>query len=65
MTTNILIESAVTRLSEQFPRVPVRVIEETVALCQTHLSEMPAGALPELVERLAYTRLSETVRSEN
>lgn len=60
--TNTLIELTVTRLSVQFPRIPAEVIEETVAMCRDDLSGTPPEALPELVERLAYWRLSEGAR---
>jgi hypothetical protein len=62
---NTLIESTVARLSVQFPRIPAEVIEETVGLCRDDLSGTPPEALPELVERLAYWRLSEASRGDS
>lgn len=49
----------------QFPRIPAEVIEETVEMCRSDLSGTPPGALPELVERLAYWRLSQGARSDS
>jgi hypothetical protein len=63
--TNTLIESTVTRLSVQFPLLPAEVIEETVAMCCADLSGTPPEALPELVERLAFWRLSEGSRTDS
>ncbi|SDC58772.1 hypothetical protein SAMN05660690_2024 [Geodermatophilus telluris] len=55
------VELAVARLVDEFrPRVRPQVVGTVVRSCRRDLSGVPATALPELVERLARTRL-ETV----
>ena len=55
------VERAVARLVDEFrPRVRPQVVGTVVRSCRRDLSGVPATALPELVERLARTRL-ETV----
>ena len=56
------LESLVARLVDEFrPRVRPQVVGSVVRSCRQDLSGVPATALPELVERLARTRL-ESVR---
>ena len=50
------VEAAVARLVEEF-RLRPQVVGSVVASCRRDLSGVPATALPELVERLARTRL--------
>lgn len=56
------VDLAVARLAEEFsdrlrPQLIVRVVRD----CRRDLGGSPAGALPELVERLARHRLQESV----
>jgi hypothetical protein len=49
---------AIARLGEEFSgRVPRGVVARVVRTCRADLSGVPAGAVPELVERLARQRL--------
>ncbi|MGX5657205.1 hypothetical protein ACWKWC_20695 [Geodermatophilus nigrescens] len=50
------VEEAVARLVAEF-RMRPQVVGTVVASCRRDLSGVPATALPELVERLARTRL--------
>jgi hypothetical protein len=50
------VEEAVARLVDEF-RLRPQVVGSVVASCRRDLSGVPATALPELVERLARTRL--------
>jgi hypothetical protein len=59
------VDQAVVRLAEEFsqrvgPQLVVRVVRD----CRRDLGGSPVGALPELVERLARIRLSESIASE-
>ncbi len=52
------VDEAVARLVEEFrPRVRPQVVGTVVASCRRDLSGVPVTALPEMVERLARTRL--------
>jgi hypothetical protein len=56
------VDQAVVRLAEEFssrvgPHLVVRVVRD----CRRDLGGSPVGALPELVERLARIRLSESI----
>jgi hypothetical protein len=56
------VDDAVVRLAEEFsdrlgPHLIVRVVRD----CRRDLGGSPVGALPELVERLARIRLSESI----
>ena len=56
------VDSAVARLAAEFadqlrPQVIVKVVRD----CRRDLGGSPVGALPELVERLARIRLSESI----
>jgi hypothetical protein len=56
------VDDAVARLAEEFaPRVRRQLIVRVVRDCRRDLGGSPAGALPELVERLARIRLSESI----
>lgn len=57
-------ETCVRRLAELHGDLPLGDIIEVVTQCQRELvGEVPAAALPELVERLARVRLEDDVRS--
>jgi hypothetical protein len=49
--------SAMSRLSQEFPKVGLRSISVVVRTAREELRGSPDGALPELVERLARQRL--------
>jgi len=49
--------SAMSRLSQEFPYIGLRIISVIVRTCREELRGSPDGALPELVERLARHRL--------
>ncbi|MCE0764438.1 hypothetical protein LWC35_16205 [Pseudonocardia kujensis] len=52
------VSPAVARLAREFAgRVPHRVVARVVRECRADLSGVPAGAVPELLERLARQRL--------
>ncbi|MBM7807812.1 hypothetical protein JOD57_003649 [Geodermatophilus bullaregiensis] len=52
------VDLAVARLVDEFrPRLRPQVVGSVVRSCRRDLSGVPATALPELVERLARTRL--------
>ncbi len=52
------VDQAVARLVEEFrPRLRPQVVGTVVASCRRDLSGVPVTALPEMVERLARTRL--------
>ncbi len=52
------VEQAVTRLVDEFgTRLRPQVVSMVVRSCRRDLSGVPATALPEMVERLARTRL--------
>lgn len=51
------VRSAIPRLTQEFPHVGRRSIRLVVHTCREELRGSPAGALPELVERLARQRL--------
>ncbi|MEX5717985.1 hypothetical protein [Geodermatophilus maliterrae] len=52
------VDLAVARLVDEFrPRLRPQVVGNVVRSCRRDLSGVPATALPELVERLARTRL--------
>ncbi|WP_433507343.1 hypothetical protein ACQP04_13255 [Pseudonocardia halophobica] len=52
------VTSAVARLAIEFSgRVPHGVVAQVVRACRADLSGVPAGAVPELLERLARQRL--------
>ncbi|MGY1693745.1 MULTISPECIES: three-helix bundle dimerization domain-containing protein [unclassified Geodermatophilus] len=56
--TDTSVDEAVARLVEEFrPRLRPQVIGTVVASCRRDLSGVPVTALPEMVERLARTRL--------
>jgi hypothetical protein len=56
------VDSAVARLAEEFAdQVRPQVIIKVVRDCRRDLGGSPVGALPELVERLARIRLSQSV----
>ena len=53
------IDSAVRRLADEFrDRVGAQYVRRIVQLAHADLSGVPAGAVPELVERLARHRLT-------
>lgn len=59
---DLSVDLAVERLAEEFshqvgPQLIVRVVRD----CRRDLGGSPVGALPELVERLARIRLSESI----
>ena len=57
-TSDPSVDGAVARLAEEFGhRLPTSVVRRVVWDCRQDLSGSPAGALPELVERLARHRL--------
>ena len=52
------VEQAVTRLVDEFgTRLRPQIVGNVVRSCRRDLSGVPATALPEMVERLARTRL--------
>ncbi|MGY1729976.1 three-helix bundle dimerization domain-containing protein [Geodermatophilus sp. SYSU D01045] len=52
------VEQAVTRLVDEFgTRLRPQVVGNVVRMCRQDLSGVPVTALPEMVERLARTRL--------
>ncbi len=51
------VQSAIPRLSQEFPHVGRRSITLVVRTCREELRGSPNDALPELVERLARQRL--------
>ena len=56
------VDLAVARLAEEFSdRLRPQLIDNVVRGCRRDLGGSPVGALPELVERLARHRLSESV----
>ncbi len=55
-STDPSVRSAILRLSEEFPGLGP-TISLVVRTCREELRGSPAGALPELVERLARQRL--------
>jgi hypothetical protein len=56
------VDDAVARLAEEFSdRVRPQLIVRVVRDCRRDLGGSPVGALPELVERLARIRLTESV----
>jgi hypothetical protein len=56
------VDDAVARLAEEFSdRVRPQLIVRVVRDCRRDLGGSPVGALPELVERLARIRLSESI----
>jgi hypothetical protein len=56
------VDLAVARLAEEFAdQVGPQVIVKVVTDCRRDLGGSPVGALPELVERLARIRLSESI----
>jgi hypothetical protein len=55
------VRSATARLTHEFPELSVRSIRLVVRTCREELRGSPAGALPELVERLARQRLRVTL----
>jgi hypothetical protein len=56
------VDDAVARLAEEFSsRVRRQLIVRVVRDCRRDLGGSPVGALPELVERLARIRLSESI----
>ena len=58
-TSDPSVDGAVTRPAAEFGhRLPVRVVGRVVRDCRDQLSGVPAGAMPELVERLARHRLT-------
>ncbi|MGY1725406.1 three-helix bundle dimerization domain-containing protein [Geodermatophilus sp. SYSU D01062] len=57
-TADPAVEQAVTRLVDEFgTRLRPQVVGNVVRMCRQDLSGVPATALPEMVERLARTRL--------
>ncbi|MGY1711760.1 MULTISPECIES: three-helix bundle dimerization domain-containing protein [Geodermatophilus] len=58
LTDDPAVDQAVARLSDEFAaRLRPQVIGTVVRTCRRDLSGVPVTALPELVERLARTRL--------
>jgi hypothetical protein len=55
------VESAVSRLREEFGRLGTQVVVRVVRDCRRELGGSPIGALPELVERLARYRLNRDI----
>jgi hypothetical protein len=56
------VDLAVARLAEEFAdRLRPQLIVHVVRNCRRDLGGSPVGALPELVERLARHRLSESI----
>jgi hypothetical protein len=56
------VDLAVARLAEEFAdRLRPQLIVHVVRNCRRDLGGSPVGAMPELVERLARHRLSESV----
>jgi hypothetical protein len=56
------VDDAVARLAEEFSdRVRPQLIVRIVRDCRRDLGGSPVGALPELVERLARIRLTESI----
>jgi hypothetical protein len=51
------VRSAIVRLRQEFPYIGSAPIVLVVRTCREELRGSPAGALPELVERLARQRL--------
>ena len=51
------VRSAIVRLRQEFPDIGSAPIVLVVRTCREELRGSPAGALPELVERLARQRL--------
>ena len=51
------VRSAIARLRQEFPEIGPGPIVLVVRTCREELRGSPAGALPELVERLARQRL--------
>jgi hypothetical protein len=51
------VPGAVHRLTREFPSVPPRTVARVVRTSRSDLSGVPAGAVPELLERLARQRL--------
>lgn len=47
----------VDRLAAEFAVLPRWIVESVVRRCRSDLSGVPAGAMPELLERLARQRL--------
>jgi hypothetical protein len=61
-TADSVTDDAIDRLTAEFHGLaPARDILDAVHASRAELSGMPAGALPELVERLARVRLAESV----
>lgn len=56
---NEVTTGAVERLAAQFPAAPRRTVVRVVPGSLADLSGVPAGALPELLERLARQRLTD------
>lgn len=54
---DLSVRSATLRLAEEFPQLGAKRIRLVVRTCREELRGSPAGALPELVERLARQRL--------
>ena len=58
-TSDPSVDGAVARLVAEFGhRLPAPVVGRVVRDCRDQLSGVPAGAMPELVERLARHRLA-------
>ena len=55
---------AVHRLTREFPAVPRRTIDRVVRASRADLSGVPAGAVPELLERVARQRLLDRARGQ-
>jgi hypothetical protein len=61
-TVDSSVDDAVARLAEEFSdRVRPQLIVRVVRDCRRDLGGSPVGALPELVERLARIRLTESI----
>jgi len=62
ISIDLSVDQAVDRLAEEFSdRLRRPLIVRVVRDCRRDLGGSPVGALPELVERLARIRLSESV----
>ena len=56
-TPDPAVESAVSRLGEEFSTLGTPLVVRVVRDCRRELGGSPVGAMPELVERLARYRL--------
>lgn len=57
IVADVSVRAATLRLSDEFPALGQKRIRLVVRTCREDLRGVPAGALPELVERLARQRL--------